>query len=359
MCLIMHREVDQSDVEKEFFEDVWKRNKDGWGIMWLSESKGEVQIRHKKGLVFEDFWSLYRGLEAENKEMAIHFRMRTDGDINVSMCHPFKVDDGILMMHNGVIDHPYEVDKSISDTSAFVQQIIVPLINSMPQNEEFCHMIGIELGSREEFIRSHWFKCIVEEWCGHNNKLAFLDSRGITLFNNKAWRKTTFGMNCSNTYAYDHSNPTKVSYNRPYAGGYYNSYNNYGSLGGYSGGYKPIGYTAPKKEETTEKLKEEVETKEEEPEDKGEENSGKVIDYLFNSNSDVVDDDTFEPYDGYSYDMKKILGVDSMSIIKGDISDMEVLTQFLQTNGDSEVDNLIWSTPDLAAELITYLLLEA
>jgi predicted glutamine amidotransferase len=193
----MHREENQPNIERAFFEDVWVKNNDGWGVMWRRE---DGTVKTKKGLDFKDFWSLYRGLEKFNVECMIHFRMRTNGDVNLDMCHPYHVFDDIYMMHNGIVDYPYHVSNDKSDTWAFIDQMIKPML---------------ELSKNPyETIRDPAFMILVEQYIGSTNKLVFVDKYGFNIFNEKAFTKTTFGMNVSNTYAYTLHNPTKSTYVR-------------------------------------------------------------------------------------------------------------------------------------------------
>jgi hypothetical protein len=196
MCLIIHRKKDTPVIDKAFFEDVHSSNKDGWGIMWRKFNSSGVctEVKTKKGLEFKDFWKLYRTLESSDIEMLVHFRMRTDGDVNLDMCHPFKIIDGVYMMHNGIIDYPYqEPDLTKSDTWCFIDQVLIDQIKLEPK-----------------IIRTEGFMFGMETICGSGSTLAFMDKDGIVIANTDRWKDTEFDVPVSNTYAYRYGNPTKA-----------------------------------------------------------------------------------------------------------------------------------------------------
>lgn len=201
MCLIIHRERDFPEITKDFFADVWQKNNDGWGISWKT-NKG---TKARKGMTFSSFWNLYRTLERNNIECAIHFRMQTHGAINTEMCHPFKVLDddygGIWMMHNGIIDYPLEVAEDKSDTWAFASQLIIPMLQ--------------QAKDPYELIRTDAFRFLVEKWAGGSNRLLFVDYQGITRYNTDLWTETNFGVTVSNSYAHSYTR-FQNAYKKPY-----------------------------------------------------------------------------------------------------------------------------------------------
>jgi predicted glutamine amidotransferase len=192
MCLIIHREKGQGNIDKEFFEDVWDRNDDGWGIVWYNSSG----IKIKKGMEFKQFWSIYRGLEQHDMEVWVHMRMRTDGDISLDMCHPFQISDDLYMMHNGVFDMLYAVPKGKSDTWAMIAHHIKPHLDETGKTFQQCVKDQDTLHD------------ILQLYCNRDNcTLTFFDLEGnVTIINEKRWVKTQFGVNVSNTYAYRYGN---------------------------------------------------------------------------------------------------------------------------------------------------------
>jgi len=211
MCLIIQRKSGEF-VTKEFFQDVFVRNNDGWGIMWISGTGERRKVKSKSGMTFEGFWETYQSLENNDVECMIHFRMNTHGDTNLEMCHPFEVAPGVFMMHNGVVDVPFEYDQRNSDTWAFAELIVRPLLDGVDKVDEA--------------IRSPMFKHIIKKLIGTGNRMVFMDKNGPVFMETNNWSKTTKGLIVSNEYAYTLDNPSKVSrYTPAYRS---NAHNNYG-----------------------------------------------------------------------------------------------------------------------------------
>lgn len=374
MCLIMYREKDMAPVSREFYEDVWSRNNDGWGIMWVNSNK---EIKVKKGLLFKDFWPMYRNLEASNVEMLVHFRFITAGHVTLDMCHPFKVTDDLYMMHNGTLDYPYKVAKDKSDSWAFANQIVRPIVTQCSNDPSLMGMVGGDLGDSTELVRSWWFERMMEKWCGSGNRLAFIDPEGITIINpEKKWSKTTFGMTVSNDYAYTCCNPTKsnTTYLRS------NNYNGYGGQYTRSQGWYAMRKWCSEKNDWV--LKPEYRAAQEESdvyakwarrnkvEDTTADDTSNVI--LLPSSQDIsdygtdLDGDAYgysdgiydcsvvleEPYDGYDRDIKHLLGPDCT--IHRDDRDLDVLVAWIDM-GYLDSEMILEEAPELYHELWMYL----
>lgn len=193
MCLIINREKGQT-ISGEFFKDVHSRNKDGWGVMYNSTKDGRVIV--KKGLVLEEFLTLYDTLQSKDIPCVIHFRMKTHGPVNVENCHPFEVVRGVHFMHNGTIDVTIpkkDADKA-SDTNIFVRDVLKPLLLSVKD--------------KTSALRSSWFEHFMDAQAdSHRSRFVLMDEEGPMFYGE--WTKTTKGVWCSNTYAYTLDNPSK------------------------------------------------------------------------------------------------------------------------------------------------------
>lgn len=108
-----------------------RRNPDGWGLMVADQ--GRVQVRKGFGLA-----ALLAALAGwQDRELALHLRRRTHGEIRLDQCHPFQLlereRDGeeLWMMHNGVIaiDRP-QIDHS--DTWHFARFFLRPCLARTP-----------------------------------------------------------------------------------------------------------------------------------------------------------------------------------------------------------------------------------
>lgn len=164
MCVIVHLEPKKT-IAKETLRDCFTTNRDGWGIMWAKNGKVHA-VKDKTD--FEDFYKLWQQVP-KDVTRALHFRIRTAGEVNRANCHPFRVTDDVWLMHNGMID-AVMLDEKMSDTWNFVAHELRPIVQKWPN-----------------FMQSKAFEKLMEEVTGYS-KLLFLNSKGEVLkVRNNVW----------------------------------------------------------------------------------------------------------------------------------------------------------------------------
>jgi len=151
-------------IDKETLQQCFTQNPDGCGFAYIN-SAGELRIH--KSMEFDAFYAEFEPVQLEHPDspMLIHFRIKTHGTKDLFNCHPFKVDENIAFIHNGVISKIDDCpDKIRSDTQMFNELVLQKLPDGWTGNEAI--------------------KLMIEEYIGFS-KLAVLDkrSREITLFN--------------------------------------------------------------------------------------------------------------------------------------------------------------------------------
>lgn len=111
MCLIIKKPAGRR-ICPEFIENAWERNRDGWGSFHLEQGR----LVCAKGM---DLGSLlaYSGGLPQEQEVFVHLRKATYGAVNHDMAHPYPVRDGLMLMHNGSIEHLAPTDPQRSDTA--------------------------------------------------------------------------------------------------------------------------------------------------------------------------------------------------------------------------------------------------
>lgn len=149
-------------ISKSTLERCFEANSDGAGFVVRRNSN---LIAEKGFFTFESFWDAYERYERE--VAVIHFRIKTHGNKDADMCHPFKITDKLYVAHNGIIDISTEDDKSKSDTWHFNELVLKP-----------------ELAVDPSPLYRPSFQFLLGSTIGHS-KLAFLDSRGKTVIINK------------------------------------------------------------------------------------------------------------------------------------------------------------------------------
>jgi hypothetical protein len=190
-------------------ENIYGKNGDGLGIMYASDDGLVVT----KGLpsAASGFREMVESLPDDDREVALHARWRTHGDIDLDNCHPYQVSDSTYMMHNGILSTGNAADESKSDTYHFIKDYLAGLPDDVLHKASFGEMLGDFIG---------------------NNKFAIMSADGRLTIVNKDQGLSHDGVWYSNTYAWSPSLLipnywTKGS--RKKGNGVY-----YGSYGGYS-----------------------------------------------------------------------------------------------------------------------------
>jgi hypothetical protein len=153
MCIIAYTPKGVTRPTIDTLRQCWISNPDGAGLMWAIDGrlhivKGLMTLDH-----FLDAWDRV----PENCPVAAHFRIKSHGEKNAEMTHPFVVKGGkIAVMHNGMIaDTGATYTGGKSDTCLFVEEEL----NLLPKGWEcngavmkmMSHRIG--LGSKLVFMR--------------------------------------------------------------------------------------------------------------------------------------------------------------------------------------------------------------
>lgn len=200
MCLLIHKPAD-AEMTEELIMDVYAKNNDGFGVMYIDEGKLKV-VKTLAGP--DEIIPLYYE-HCYERECIIHFRMQTHGDIDLDNCHPYKVTDDIWLAHNGILacGNPYDVKKS--DTWHFIDLVLKPHLETDPDK-----------------ILDLRFQEFIGDLIGSSNKFGLMRSDGEVVIINREAGVDHMGMWLSNTYAWS---PAKF--------GYYPKYNSFRS-GGYS-----------------------------------------------------------------------------------------------------------------------------
>lgn len=153
MCLLI--ELNKTTrFSDEFLIGVYTRNSDGIGVMWAED--GSLHFRKHLPKNAKDAVAFFRDV-AEGKDCAVHFRMKTHGDIDFLNCHPYPVfgfdeehEHPMLLMHNGVLSTGNASDLTKSDTWHFIKDFLRPMLSLDPNiiyDEAFNAKLGKLIGS--------------------------------------------------------------------------------------------------------------------------------------------------------------------------------------------------------------------
>lgn len=190
MCLLMS--IPKTSIfTDDFLKGCYRLNSDGLGVMFADENGLNILriLPNSEDDVIQ-FWRK----NVEGRDCAVHFRMRTHGDINLDNCHPYQVlsaADGypLWMAHNGVLHTGNAANTKYSDTHHYIQDYLRPLLVRNPA-------MFME-PAFQELVASH---------IGTGNKFILMDAAGNQVILNRSSGVTYNGAWLSNTYAWDTTN---------------------------------------------------------------------------------------------------------------------------------------------------------
>lgn len=189
MCLLINKPAGVEFTE-EHLADFYIRNRDGVGIMYAED--GYLHLNKLLPKSIEDILEFY-DQHARGRACAIHYRMRTHGDIDMDNCHPYPVFgfDGqehempMALMHNGVLHTGNAADKHKSDTWHYIRTYLHRLLKDDPSlafSPEFTDLIGRHIGSNNKFVLINHLGQI-----NVINKSSGVEFHGAWLSNEYAW----------------------------------------------------------------------------------------------------------------------------------------------------------------------------
>lgn len=180
-CLAVFKPAGKT-ITREHLENGFSANDHGAGIAWCHDKKLYVE---KGFFTFDAFWAVYKDVQPLN--CLIHFRIGTSGGRDKENCHPWKVNENLAIIHNGIISIPFQFKgKNYSDTGVFVNSVLEPMTRHDP-----------------EIWKINSIQWVLEEAIGIGNKMIFLDNEGChAILNEKQgdWNDGSWFSNC--TYKY-------------------------------------------------------------------------------------------------------------------------------------------------------------
>tara|TARA_R110002074_G_scaffold177148_2_gene340745 strand:+ start:1779 stop:2639 length:861 start_codon:yes stop_codon:yes gene_type:complete len=199
MCIAIMKSA-KKKITKATLQRCYDANPDGAGFMYAENKELNVQ---KGFFTFKEFYKEYK--PHENKQVLLHFRIKTHGKIDKNNCHPFLVNNSLGFIHNGIITG-YGDDKQ-SDTIDFNKSILQKIVAKHGNNSLFDDPM-VEL---------------IENVIGYS-KLVFLDRHGNYKIMNEGKGEWKNGIWYSNS---SYKKPEPIRYLPNYSRGYtYPNYNN-------------------------------------------------------------------------------------------------------------------------------------
>ena len=188
MCLIITGKSSQVRATlletKGMLKDIYTSNSDGIGYMYGTKDGLKVVKFLPKSMA--DAEACIKRMPSDERDIAIHFRMTTHGDTDLTNCHPYDVVPGyVAMMHNGVLHTGNKPDESKSDTWHFIKDYLASPIAEHPDmifNDSFLTMVA-------DFIANNRFVFMNGEGrMSHVNFDQGVEHDGMWFSNTYAWR---------------------------------------------------------------------------------------------------------------------------------------------------------------------------
>lgn len=161
-------------------EDVFFANSDGLGVMFANG--GELVTAKVLPKNSAEARSMITSLPDDDRELAVHWRMKTHGHIDLANCHPYAIDDTTALMHNGILATGNAANTALSDTWHFINDYLKGIPADVLHKPGFIEMLG-------DFIS--------------NNRFAIMSADGRLSVVNKKQGVSCDGVWYSNTYAWD------------------------------------------------------------------------------------------------------------------------------------------------------------
>lgn len=143
-CVLTQSEVDNS----------WRSNPDGGGFTFF-DNDGRLRIqKYMEKHEFERGYDIATDKYPESP-FAVHFRIATHGGVNIDNCHPFRVDDGMTLIHNGIIPVLMEKDEPRSDTRVFCDEYLNRLPDGWIDDKYLFDMVEEYIGASKLVVLSN------------------------------------------------------------------------------------------------------------------------------------------------------------------------------------------------------------
>ena len=157
MCLII--QGNPNKINRRNNEKAFKQNPHGFGLMYLCKDTQRIVSKKFFTKKLNKIVKTFNQHKNKCDEIALHFRITTNGNTNNKNCHPFKVlnneNDKIdcSLMHNSPrLPSPLIIDQ-MSDTYYFSKIILRPILKNnykLIDNEKFIDCLKL-LHNQKQF----------------------------------------------------------------------------------------------------------------------------------------------------------------------------------------------------------------
>ena len=185
MCTFFVKKPNQR-INKEHFVNIIDNNPQGFGFVYTTGTK--LMIVKSPSPDAEVMWKKF--CDAESKFPKSHFighgRIATGSKLTNENTHPFLVNKGLAIVHNGILrDFPSTAQKS--DTVQYIEQVLRKMPTDFYKNRSIMDMVGRDISSSKFAMLTVENKVYVV-----NRHLCVIDGVSGVLFSNSNFRATEY-----------------------------------------------------------------------------------------------------------------------------------------------------------------------
>ena len=150
MCLIVHKPAGLR-IPHDLLRAAAQLNADGWGLMG-HDAGGRRLLERNSVLDVEELLAAEE--QFAHAEYALHLRRRTRGRVDFDNTHPFEIDEGVYLMHNGTLQFE-EAPAGDSDTRSFAELVLRPLSRRYPGllvDREFLRLLELSMTPQNKAV---------------------------------------------------------------------------------------------------------------------------------------------------------------------------------------------------------------
>lgn len=164
MCLLICKPADTElpDNLEKIVQEASEINSHGMGFATCGQSMKKFNMHHAT------FSSLLRENLTKADPAIIHWRLSTSGLKDDANCHPFRLNDGGFMAHNGVISSKYAPTQMKSDT-----RVLSEAFNTSEEMYEECQKLASSANKFAIITPDNQLKIAGECYGTWENKLWF------------------------------------------------------------------------------------------------------------------------------------------------------------------------------------------
>jgi predicted glutamine amidotransferase len=149
MCIIIVNKY--GTLDKETMQRCATANPDGAGIMY-SDGNNLIILKSLKGAEIIDKYYELRNEQHHKGNICLHFRIATDGLINIDNCHPYTVSKKVALMHNGILSHFSGWKGKDSDTALFIKHTLKGAFSDRQlMSEQMSYLLELSIGFGNKF----------------------------------------------------------------------------------------------------------------------------------------------------------------------------------------------------------------